>query len=154
MGSNPVESPEFFRFMRQLLKLSSKCEDHIFSWYIYIYQCFKEHNRINSHVDNRRPLTVQGTNASSKHALVQLHEWTQQNARERRPLTVQGPRKTFLGMRERWYRPMRWSVCITIRQILNGTQTLFVRNSIKLHLTALRVQRDKILIYAKINFSF
>ena len=30
MGSNPVESPEFFRFMRQLLKLSSKCEDHIF----------------------------------------------------------------------------------------------------------------------------
>ena len=24
------ESPEFFRFMRQLLKLSSKCEDHIF----------------------------------------------------------------------------------------------------------------------------
>ena len=27
---NPVESPEFFRFMRQLLKLSSKCEDHIF----------------------------------------------------------------------------------------------------------------------------
>ena len=33
MGSNPVESPEFFRFMRQLLKLSSKCEDHIFSWF-------------------------------------------------------------------------------------------------------------------------
>ena len=31
MGSNPVESPEFFRFIRQLLKLSSKCEDHIFS---------------------------------------------------------------------------------------------------------------------------
>ena len=30
MGSNSVESPEFFRFMRQLLKLSSKCEDHIF----------------------------------------------------------------------------------------------------------------------------
>ena len=30
MGSNPVESPEFFRFMRQLPKLSSKCEDHIF----------------------------------------------------------------------------------------------------------------------------
>ena len=30
MGSNPVDSPEFFRFMRQLLKLSSKCEDHIF----------------------------------------------------------------------------------------------------------------------------
>ena len=29
-GSNPVESPEFFRFTRQLLKLSSKCEDHIF----------------------------------------------------------------------------------------------------------------------------
>ena len=28
---NPVESPEFFRFMRQLLKLSSKCEDHIFT---------------------------------------------------------------------------------------------------------------------------
>ena len=33
MGSNPVESPEFFRFMRQLLKLSSKCEDHIFIWF-------------------------------------------------------------------------------------------------------------------------
>ena len=31
MGSNPVESPEFFRFMGQLLKLSSKCEDHIFT---------------------------------------------------------------------------------------------------------------------------
>ena len=30
MGSNLVESPEFFRFMSQLLKLSSKCEDHIF----------------------------------------------------------------------------------------------------------------------------
>ena len=30
MGSIPVKSPEFFRFMRQLLKLSSKCEDHIF----------------------------------------------------------------------------------------------------------------------------
>ena len=29
--SNPVESTEFFRFIRQLLKLSSKCEDHIFS---------------------------------------------------------------------------------------------------------------------------
>ena len=34
MGSNPLESPEFFRFMRQLLKLSSKCKDHIF---IYIH---------------------------------------------------------------------------------------------------------------------
>ena len=31
--SNPVESPEFFRFMRQLLKLSSKCMDHIFIWF-------------------------------------------------------------------------------------------------------------------------
>ena len=30
MGSNPVELPEFFRFMRQLLKLFSKCEDHTF----------------------------------------------------------------------------------------------------------------------------
>ena len=30
--SNPAESPEFFRFIRQLLKLSSKCEDHIFIW--------------------------------------------------------------------------------------------------------------------------
>ena len=36
MGSNPVESPEFFRFMRQLLKLSSKCEDHIFIWLLLI----------------------------------------------------------------------------------------------------------------------
>ena len=26
-----IESPEFFRFKRQLLKLSSKCEDHVFS---------------------------------------------------------------------------------------------------------------------------
>ena len=34
MGSNPVESPEFFRFTRQLLKLSSKCEDHIFIWFL------------------------------------------------------------------------------------------------------------------------
>ena len=33
MGTNPVESPEIFRFMRQLLKLSSKCEDHIFIWF-------------------------------------------------------------------------------------------------------------------------
>ena len=31
MDTNPVESPEFFRFMRQLLKLSRKCEDHIFT---------------------------------------------------------------------------------------------------------------------------
>ena len=31
MGSNPVESPEFFRCMRQLLKLSRKCEDHLIS---------------------------------------------------------------------------------------------------------------------------
>ena len=30
LSHEPVESPEFFRFMRQLLKLSSKCEDHIF----------------------------------------------------------------------------------------------------------------------------
>ena len=38
MGSNPVESPEFFRFMRQWLKLSSKCEDHIFIlFYMLIY---------------------------------------------------------------------------------------------------------------------
>ena len=36
--SNPwVESPEFFRFMRQLLKLSSKCEDHIFIGYRCLY---------------------------------------------------------------------------------------------------------------------
>ena len=35
MGSNPVESPEFFGFIRQLLKLSSKCEDHIFIWLDY-----------------------------------------------------------------------------------------------------------------------
>ena len=27
------EKNEFFRFMRQLLKLSSKCEDHIFIWF-------------------------------------------------------------------------------------------------------------------------
>ena len=33
MGSNPVESPEFFRFTRHLLKLSSKSEDHIFIWF-------------------------------------------------------------------------------------------------------------------------
>ena len=30
MCSNLVESPEFFRLMRQLLKLFSKSEDHIF----------------------------------------------------------------------------------------------------------------------------
>ena len=41
MGSNPVESPEFFRFMRQLLKLSSKCEDHVFS-------CFLDDNKRSS----------------------------------------------------------------------------------------------------------
>ena len=29
-GFESRESPEFFRFMRQLFKLSSKCEDHIF----------------------------------------------------------------------------------------------------------------------------
>jgi len=28
------ESPEFFRFMRRLLELSSKCEDHIFNFFI------------------------------------------------------------------------------------------------------------------------
>ena len=38
MGSNPVESPEFFRFMRQLLKLSSKCEDHVFIWMYCLYE--------------------------------------------------------------------------------------------------------------------
>ena len=31
MGAISVESSEFFRFMRQFLKLSSKCEDHIFT---------------------------------------------------------------------------------------------------------------------------
>ena len=36
-GSNPVESPEFFRFMRQFLKLSSKCDDHIFIWNNYCF---------------------------------------------------------------------------------------------------------------------
>ena len=30
---NCLNSPEFFMFMRQLLKLSSKCEDHIFIWF-------------------------------------------------------------------------------------------------------------------------
>ena len=35
MGLNPVESPEFFRFTRQLHKLSNKCEDHIFIWYMH-----------------------------------------------------------------------------------------------------------------------
>lgn len=52
---------------------------------------------------NRKPLTAQGTNVSSKHALVQVHESTQQNAREVRPLTdklVQVPCKTSLDMRK------------------------------------------------------
>ena len=43
------------------------------------------------------------TNATSKHALVQVHEQTQQNAREPRPLTnalAQVPHKTLLGTRE------------------------------------------------------
>ena len=39
MGSNSVESPEFFRFMRQLLKLSSKCEDHIFIKFHFGTKC-------------------------------------------------------------------------------------------------------------------
>ena len=30
------EPEEFFRFMRQLLKLSSKCEDHIFIRFVFI----------------------------------------------------------------------------------------------------------------------
>ena len=30
LSGEPEPEPEFFRFMRQLLKLSSKCEDHIF----------------------------------------------------------------------------------------------------------------------------
>ena len=52
-------------------------------------------------VDNRRPLTAQGfTNASSKHALAQVHERTQQKARERRPLMdalVQVPHQNTTG---------------------------------------------------------
>ena len=42
MGSNPVESPEFFRFTRQLLKLSSKCEDHIFIWWSLMLSSYQE----------------------------------------------------------------------------------------------------------------
>ena len=44
------------------------------------------------------------TNASSEHALVQVHEQTQQNTRECRPLTdtlVQVPDETPMGMKER-----------------------------------------------------
>lgn len=79
------------------------------------------------------------TNASSKHALVQVHERAQQNAREHRPLTgalAQVPRKTPLGVKKHWRRQMHWDMCITIPQTLMGTQTLFVVNCIKLHLTA------------------
>ena len=41
--------------------------------------------RIHARVDNRRPLTAQ-VYQHSKHALAQVHEQTQQNAREHRPL--------------------------------------------------------------------
>ena len=40
IGFESVESPEFFRFMRQLLKLSSECEDHIFTWYLIYANLF------------------------------------------------------------------------------------------------------------------
>ena len=82
------------------------------------------------------------TNADSMHALAQVHEQTTQNAREHRPLPhalAQVPHKTPLGMKERWHRWMHWRMCITIPQTLEGTQPLFVVNSVKLHLTALNL---------------
>ena len=49
---------------------------------------------------------------SSKHALVQVHEQTQQNTRECRSLTdtlVQVPHETPLGMKEHWQRHWHYS---------------------------------------------
>ena len=67
------------------------------------------------------------TNASSKHALMQVHKQTQQNAREHRTLTdvqAQAPYKILLGTGESWR--MHWRMCVTILQTLKGTQMLFV----------------------------
>ena len=76
------------------------------------------------------------TNVGSMHALAQVHEQTVQNARECRPLAhalAQVPHKTLLGLKEHWHRWMHRCVCITIPQTLEGTQPLFVVNSVKLH---------------------
>ena len=79
------------------------------------------------------------TNAGLTHGLAQVYEQTTQNARKGRPLQnapVQVPHKTSLGIKELWHRWMHWHVCITIPRTLEGTQPLFVVNSVKLHLTA------------------
>ena len=60
---------------------------------------------IQTYVDNRRLLTAQAYQiANSMHALVQMHERTQQNSdREHRPLLdelAQVPHKTPLGTKE------------------------------------------------------
>ena len=55
---------------------------------------------IHAHMDNRRLHRL--TNASSMHALGQVHEQTQDSAREHRPLLdtlAQVPNKTPLGMK-------------------------------------------------------
>lgn len=58
---------------------------------------------IHTHVDNRRQMTAEVSNASSTHALAQMHEQIQPNAREHRPVPhalTQGPQKTPLGTKQ------------------------------------------------------
>ena len=86
------------------------------------------------------------TNVGSTHALAHVHEQTTQNARGRRLLPhvlAQVPHKTPLDMKERWHRWMHWGVCLTNPQTLEGTQPLFVVNSVKLHLTACTTDSDR-----------
>ena len=55
---------EFFRFMRQLLKLSSKCEGHIFIWYHML--CLKQATESNFLVDKGTFFQgLEGDNAST-----------------------------------------------------------------------------------------
>ena len=44
--------------------------------------------------------------------------------------------KHLWARKERWHSRMNWCVCLTVPWTLKGKQTLFVFNSIKLHLTA------------------
>ena len=108
--------------------------------------CSNVESRYNKHEGSTHMWTTEDrwphrlTNAGSMDALAHMHEQTMLNARERRPplhALVQVPHKTTLNMKERWHGWMHWCVCITNPQTLEGTQLLFVVNSVKLHLTAL-----------------
>ena len=84
MGSNPVESPEFFRFMRQLLKLSSKCEDHKEKDLlavpidkgigICVMKKRTYHEKLNKIIDLRRFKKLQNSRKNAKHPILKEEE--------------------------------------------------------------------------------